>query len=145
MRGGVIEHVYMRDVTVGQVADSIVLADFFYEEGDTGTFTPVLRDIEVRNVTSQKSRYALRLRGYPHAPINDVRVIDCVFDQVAEAGRARRRQGHRADQCPRQRRRPERTDRSALIARDLTVPIAKWYYLLPNPSGGRSCPRRSAS
>ena len=47
-------------------------------------FTPMLRDVEVRNVTSQKSRYALLLRGYAHAPITDVRVIDCTFDGVAE-------------------------------------------------------------
>jgi len=85
VRGGVIEHVFMRDVTIGQVADAVVHADFFYEEGDSGKFPPTLRDVEVRNVTSQRSRYALRLRGYPHAPITDVRVIDCTFDQVAEA------------------------------------------------------------
>ena len=41
----------------------------------------------MRNVTSQKSRYALLLRGYAHAPITDVRVIDCTFDGVAEADR----------------------------------------------------------
>ena len=45
----------------------------------------MLRDVEVRNVTSQKSRYAFLLRGYAHAPITDVRVIDCPFDGVAEA------------------------------------------------------------
>jgi polygalacturonase len=84
VRGGIIEHVYMRDVTVGQVAESVVHADFFYEEGDAGAFPPVLRDVEVRNVTSQKSRYAFLLRGYAHAPIADVRVIDCTFNGVAE-------------------------------------------------------------
>jgi len=87
VRGGVIEHVYMRDVTVGQVAEAVVAADFFYEEGDAGQFPPVLRDIEVRNVTSQKSRYAFFLRGYSHDPITDVRVIDCRFDGVAEPDR----------------------------------------------------------
>jgi len=87
VRGGVIEHVYMRDVTVGQVAEAVVAADFFYEEGDAGQFPPVLRDIEVRNVTSQKSRYAFLLRGYSHDPITDVRVADCRFDGVAEPDR----------------------------------------------------------
>jgi polygalacturonase len=85
VRGGIIEHVYMRDVTVGEVAESVVHADFFYEEGDAGAFPPVLRDIEVRNVTSEKSRYAFLLRGYAHAPITDVRVIDCTFNGVAES------------------------------------------------------------
>ncbi len=87
VRGGLVEHVYMRDVTVGQVAEAIVAADFFYEEGDSGKYVPVLRDVEVRNVTSRKSRYGLLLRGYTHAPISDVRIVDCVFDGVAEADR----------------------------------------------------------
>ena len=55
MRGGVLEHIYMRDVTVGQVADSVLSIDFFYEEGDKGSFTPVARDVEMRDVTSKKS------------------------------------------------------------------------------------------
>jgi polygalacturonase len=83
MRGGVIERVYMRDVTVGEVADAIVSADFFYEEGDQGAFSPVLRDVEVRRVTSRKSRYALFLRAFPRATISGVRLVDCVFDGVA--------------------------------------------------------------
>ena len=36
VRGGVVEHVYMRDVTVGQVAEAVVTINFFYEEGDNG-------------------------------------------------------------------------------------------------------------
>jgi polygalacturonase len=82
-RGGVIERVAMREVTVGEVAEAIVAADFYYEEGDHGGFTPVLRDIDVRNVTSRKSRYAFLLKGYARSPIRDVRVTDCAFDNVA--------------------------------------------------------------
>jgi polygalacturonase len=85
VRGGVIEGVYMRDVTVGQVAEAVVTIDFFYEEGDAGKFPPTVRDIEVRNVTSRKSQYAFLLRGYKHAPITGVRVIDCRFDGVEKA------------------------------------------------------------
>jgi polygalacturonase len=84
VRGGVIEHVYMRDVTVGQVAESVMTADFYYEEGDSGPYPPTLRDVEMRRVTSQKSKYAFLLRGYAHAPIMDVRVIDCTFAGVAQ-------------------------------------------------------------
>jgi polygalacturonase len=46
VRGGVIERVYMRDVTIGQVREAVVAIDFNYEEGDAGQFTPVVRDIE---------------------------------------------------------------------------------------------------
>lgn len=82
VRGGTIEHVYMRDVTVGQVSEAVVLADFFYEEGDKGKHPPTLRDVEVRNVTSRRSRHALLLKGYSHSPITDVRIVDCTFDNV---------------------------------------------------------------
>jgi polygalacturonase len=81
-RGGVIEHVAMRDVTVGEVAEAVIAADFYYEEGDTGAFTPVLRDVDVRNVTSRKSKYALLLKGYARAPVSNIRVTDCAFDGV---------------------------------------------------------------
>jgi hypothetical protein len=60
----------------------VVTIDFFYEEGDSGKYPPVVRDIEVRRVTSAQSQYALLLRGYAHAPITGVRVVDCVFDGV---------------------------------------------------------------
>jgi polygalacturonase len=82
MRGGVIERIAMRDITVGQVAEAIVAADFYYEEGDKGEFTPVLRDVDVRNVTSRKSKYTFLLRGYARSPVTDVRVTDCTFDGV---------------------------------------------------------------
>ena len=84
-RGGAIEHVAMRDVTVGEVAEAIVAADFYYEEGDTGAFTPVLRDVDIRHVTSRKSKYAFLLKGYERSPVSDVRVADCTFDGVADA------------------------------------------------------------
>ncbi|HET8655406.1 MAG TPA: glycoside hydrolase family 28 protein [Longimicrobiaceae bacterium] len=84
MRGGLLEHIYMRDVQVGQVANGVVDIDFTYEEGANGPYTPVVRDVDVRNVTSQKSRYALYLRGLPNAPIYGVHLEDCTFRDVAE-------------------------------------------------------------
>jgi polygalacturonase/lysophospholipase L1-like esterase len=84
MRGGVIERVAMRDVKVGEVAEAIVAADFYYEEGDKGEFTPVLRDIDVRGVTSRRSKYAFLLKGYARSPVTNVRVSECTFDGVAQ-------------------------------------------------------------
>ncbi|HEX8072337.1 MAG TPA: glycoside hydrolase family 28 protein [Pyrinomonadaceae bacterium] len=83
-RGGTLEHIYMRDVQVGQVADAVVSVDFYYEEGEKGKFTPVVRNVGVRNVRSGKSKYALYLRGFKHAPIADITVEDSTFDNVAK-------------------------------------------------------------
>jgi len=81
-RGGLVERVAMRDVTIGQVAEAVVACDFFYEEGRNGGYKPVLRNVEVRNVTSRKSKHAFLLRGFAESPITDIRVIDCRFDGV---------------------------------------------------------------
>jgi polygalacturonase len=82
MRGGVLEHIYMRDVTVGQVADSVLSIDFHYEEGARGPFVPVVRDVEMLRVTSRKSPYAVYARAYEKSEISDIRLIDCSFDGV---------------------------------------------------------------
>jgi polygalacturonase len=84
LRGGTLEHVYMRDVTVGQVAESVLGIDFRYEEGANGPYRAIVRDVELRNVTSNASPYALYLRGIPGSTITDVRVVDCTFRNVAK-------------------------------------------------------------
>ena len=84
MRGGILEHIYMRDVQVGQLADAVLQVDFLYEEGTSGGFPPVVRDVELLRVTSRKSNHGLYLRGYDKGTIEDVRVVDCTFDGVAK-------------------------------------------------------------
>lgn len=84
MRGGTIEHVFFRDITIGQVSDSVLQIDFNYEEGANGPERPVVRDIEVRGLSCKKSKYVLNLRGFPSAPIRDIRLINCTFEQAAE-------------------------------------------------------------
>jgi polygalacturonase len=83
-RGGLIEHVYARDLEVGQVSDAVLSIDFNYEEGARGGFTPVVRDVRVSNVKSRASKYALYLRGLDRAPISRVRLENCDFDNVSQ-------------------------------------------------------------
>jgi polygalacturonase len=83
-RGGLLEHIYMRDVTVGQVADSVLSIDLYYEEGQKGSYVPVIRDVEMRNVTSKKSKYGIYARAYEKSEISDIRIIDCRWDGVAQ-------------------------------------------------------------
>ncbi len=84
VRGGVVEHVYVRDVRVGQVADAAVRINFMYEEGDAGPYDPIVRHVEVRNLTCERSERALYLRGYADSPITDVRLVDCRFENVED-------------------------------------------------------------
>lgn len=84
MRGGVIEDVYVRRVKVGEVREAVLSIDFTYEEGAAGAFMPTVRGIDLREVSSQRSMYALYLKGFEKAPITDVRLSDCTFDHVAK-------------------------------------------------------------
>jgi polygalacturonase len=86
-RGGVLENFYFRNNTVGEVAAGVIDIDFYYPEspGDpaAGGFTPIMRNVVVEHITSERSKYALYLRGYPDDPISGVLVAHCAFNQVA--------------------------------------------------------------
>ncbi len=83
VRGGFIENIYMRNVKVGQVADAVLRINLFYEEGDAGRFPPRVQNIEMTGVTSQKSKYALYLRGYKHSPLRNIRISRCSFENTS--------------------------------------------------------------
>jgi polygalacturonase len=81
-RGGKIENIFMRNCPVGQVAGAVLDVDLFYEEGEGGAFTPLVRNIAMEDVTCQKSKYAVSLKGYQSAPVQDIRVERCTFNHV---------------------------------------------------------------
>jgi len=85
MRGGIIENVWFRNIMIGEVSDAILQVDFYYQEGPKGPQHPVVRNIDIRDVTSGKSKYALHLRGFPDAPMNGIHLERCTFDNVANA------------------------------------------------------------
>ncbi|MGH9608718.1 MAG: glycoside hydrolase family 28 protein [Bryobacteraceae bacterium] len=83
-RGGVIENITFAHVTIGQVADAAIEVDFFYEEGEGGPFPPAVKNIAVSDVTCQKSKYAVFLRGYANDPISGVTISHCTFKAAAK-------------------------------------------------------------
>jgi polygalacturonase len=85
IRGGIVENVFVRNVEVGQVKDAVMQIDFYYEEGDKGEFTPVVRNVELKNVNSRTSKYGIWIKAYDRSPATNVRLIDCVFNDVAQA------------------------------------------------------------
>jgi polygalacturonase len=82
VRGGLLENIFFRNITVGQVAHAVLTVDFNYEEGRQGKFTPVVRNLSVQNLRSGKSRLALDVQGFENAPVYDLRLKDCTFDNV---------------------------------------------------------------
>jgi unsaturated rhamnogalacturonyl hydrolase len=82
VRGGVIENIYFRNIEVGRVAKAVLHVDFRYEEGAKGDHMPILRNVVVEKVTSKTSPHALYLRGLAQAPIRDITIRDCTFENV---------------------------------------------------------------
>lgn len=85
VRGGLIENFFIRDITIGEVQTAIVI-DFEYEEGDTGQFTPSVRNIDIRNLTCQKAQQVFQVRGYQRSPIQNLHFTNCHFKEAATIG-----------------------------------------------------------
>jgi polygalacturonase len=83
VRGGVLENIFCRDITIGEVRHAAITVDFNYEEGANGKYTPVLRNLQVQNLRSGKSQYPMDFQGFPNAPITDVRLENCSFENTA--------------------------------------------------------------
>jgi polygalacturonase len=91
MRGGVLQNIFMRNVTVGTVHDSVLQIDFLYEEGAKGEQKPIARNVVMENITCADTPRVLNVRGFPAASISNVRIYNSSFkkikkpDQVIEA------------------------------------------------------------
>ena len=84
LRGGIVENIHLRNIDVGEVRESIVRVNFYYEEGDVGPHIPIVRNVYLQNITSNKSKYAFYLRGYERSPISNFVLVDCTFDGITD-------------------------------------------------------------
>ena len=82
-----------------------------------GAFTPVVRDIEVRNVTSRESKYGVYFRGFARAPIET-----CASPTALR--RRRERQRHRACKRPRHRGHDDQRSAGSVKYRALAIAVA---------------------
>ena len=81
-RGGVIDHIFMRNLIVGEVTEAFLTIDFLYEEGSNGSFPPVVTDIVIENITSQASPRLFFINGFKGATIDRIRIANSVFHNV---------------------------------------------------------------
>lgn len=99
MRGGVVENIFVRNVTVGKVADAILQIDHVYEEGANGPHKPIARNIVLENITSRETPRVLNIVGIPNGEISGVRVINSNFKQVARDDVIRAAQDVKLENC----------------------------------------------
>jgi unsaturated rhamnogalacturonyl hydrolase len=82
IRGGVEQNIYMRNVKVGQVADSVLQINFLYEEGAKGSYQPVAQNIVMENITVDHTPRVLNITGFPAAKISGIRIYNSTFKQI---------------------------------------------------------------
>ena len=80
-RGGIAENIYMRNVTIGDLAEAVLHVDLFYFK-ETGKYIPSVRNVQMSNVTSKNSPYALYINSDETYPVEHILIKDCQFDNV---------------------------------------------------------------
>lgn len=83
MRGGIVENVFARDITIGEVGSAIDV-DMLYEEGANGPFVPVVRNVRVERMTIEKALRAFFVRGLDSSPVRGLVVSASVFKSVTK-------------------------------------------------------------
>ena len=87
-RGGVIENINMRNVTVGQCGEAVLKINTDYEPKEVCCrgFYPTVRNVTMENVTCKKSKYGVMIVGYEDPKlaytVNNITVRNCQFDGV---------------------------------------------------------------
>ncbi len=84
VRGGLIDGVYVRNVMIGQVAETVFKVNFLYEEGAGHGFNPVVQNVYFENVRSRESRFPFYIIGYEDSPVRNLHFKDCRFEGVKE-------------------------------------------------------------
>jgi polygalacturonase len=82
MRGGVLQDIFVRNVNVGLVKDSVLQINFLYDEGAKGEFMPTARNVVLENINVAQTPRILNVRGFPGATIRDVRIYHSTFKQI---------------------------------------------------------------
>lgn len=83
VRGGVIEHIYVRNIEVKQVREAILKINMYYSN-ERGENIPSARNIYLENVNGYNSKYGVWIEAYEELPANNIVVKDCNFSNVAQ-------------------------------------------------------------
>lgn len=87
-RGGLVENVYVRNLDIGQVKESVLIIDMFYNVygGQTGTFIPQVKNVFLENIKVKNGgKYGILAKGYKELPIKNVVFKNVTIDKVEKA------------------------------------------------------------
>ena len=86
-RGGIIENINLKDIKVGQCGESVVKINLDYEHNEICCrgYYPIVRNVNVENVTCEKSKYGVQIIALNEDTfVYDINVKNCRFNGVAE-------------------------------------------------------------
>lgn len=84
-RGGLIENVFVRNIKVGEVKESVLGIDLHYgvHGNQTGNFMPQVQNIFIENSTVKNGGlYGILAKGHKGYPIKNIRFQDVTIEQV---------------------------------------------------------------
>ena len=87
-RGGIVENINMRNISVGQCGEAVLKINTDYEPREVCCrgFYPTVRNVTMENVTCKKSKYGVMIVGYDDPKlaytVNNITVRNCRFDGV---------------------------------------------------------------
>ena len=86
-RGGLIENIFARNIKVGQCGESVLKINLDYERNEICCrgFIPVVRNVNLDNVTCGKSRYGVQIIALDTVKsVYDINIDNCRFENVAD-------------------------------------------------------------
>lgn len=88
-RGGTVENVFVRNVTVGECKEAVLKINLVYEPNENcrRDFPPVVRHVYLDNVTSEKSRYGVMITALEEKTnVQNIHVMNSSFSGVERNG-----------------------------------------------------------
>lgn len=89
-RGGLIENIFVRNVSVGQCREAVLRINLQYENKEKCNrgFAPTVRNVHLKNVTCEKSEYGVLIIGLDdNNHVYNVSVEDSHFNNVSQNGK----------------------------------------------------------
>jgi polygalacturonase len=86
-RGGIIENINARNIKVGVCKESILKINLDYEPKEVCCrgFYPIVRNVNIENITSEKSQYGVQIIGLEEDTyVYDINVKNCRFNGVKD-------------------------------------------------------------
>lgn len=81
-RGGSVEQVMFCDSVMESVHGAAIHGTMLYEDGRSGSYLPVFRDLTIENITAHGGDYGIFLEAFPEVPITGLVLRNLCIDGV---------------------------------------------------------------